>query len=424
MVQELLLRDLIDLDVLQKIQDKFSAAVGIALVTVDTEGKPVTTLSGFTDFCKAMRSTPEGYACCVASDNMGGRIAMSRERPDPYRCHCNLVDFAVPLSLRGRYVGAILAGQCRLVPEESSKLEKLIPDTPPAPWLPGLEELYYKTPEITYSKIHAAAHTLFDIAGYLVEEGYANKVAHELQAKNLRLMEESKRLLELEKSLREAELKALSYQVNPHFLFNVLNAIGRLAYFEGAKKTEKVVYGFSDMMRYILRKDVGQFVSLQSEVEHVRNYLYIQQVRMSDKFSFTINVDPKYYDVLCPFMVLQPIAENCVNYAIEPRGEKGQINISAYDDGTDMLLEIQDNGDGFATELAEAAIAGQAIRQGGTGIGLQNVNKRLTYFFGEAYRLKITSPGTKGGGTKVILRFPIHFDPLTVFSKVNAISGS
>jgi ligand-binding sensor protein len=396
---------------LQKVQDNFSAAVGVALWTVDSRGVPVSKPSGFTEHCRAMRSTKEGRACCIRSDNTGGRTAMARGSPCLFLCHCGLVDIAVPVVLQGTYLGAVLAGQVRLNASYDSPVERLTGDCSPAPGNAELNALFHKTPVIAYEKIHAAAYTLYYFAGYLVEESYSNIVSRELNAKNLRLMEESKRLLELEKSLREAELQALSYQVNPHFLFNVLNAIGRLAYFEHAEKTEKVVYGFSDMMRYVLKKNISQFVSVHSEVEHVKNYLYIQQVRMSDKFSFSIEIHEKYDKVLCPFMVLQPIVENCVNYAVEPRGEGGHIRLTARDDGSDMILEVVDNGDGIDPGRAKAALEGTVERQSGTGIGVHNVDRRLKFFFGNGYGLEIRSAFLPGEGTAVRMRFPLNFDP-------------
>jgi ligand-binding sensor protein len=411
MNRPLRLKDLINLEMLQKVQDNFSTAVGIALVTVDTRGVPVSKLSNFTDHCRAMRSTKEGRACCIRSDNAGGRMAMARGKPTFFLCHGGLVDIAVPLVLQGTYLGAILAGQVRFDASSDTSLERIPVNCSPAPGYAELDALFRRTPIISYEKIHAAAYTLYYFAGYLVEESYSNIVSQELNAKNLRLMEESKRLLELEKSLREAELQALSYQVNPHFLFNVLNTIGRLAYFEHAEKTEKIVYGFSDMMRYVLKKNISQFVSVHSEVEHVKNYLYIQQVRMSDKFSFSIEVHEKYNKVLCPFMVLQPIVENCVNYAVETRGEDGHIRLAARDDGRDMILEVVDNGDGIDPARAKAALDGTMEQRSGTGIGLHNVDKRLKFVFGDDYGLEIESAFVPGEGTTVRMRFPLNFDP-------------
>lgn len=405
------LDDLISVDLLQKVQDNFSAAVGIAMVIVDQEGAPVTRPSGFSAFCQTIRTSDARRDHCFLCDDEGGRMAMATGEPSIYRCHCGLVDFAAPVIVRGQYLGAVISGQVQLRDVPETPIEYILP--PDESWRqdPHLSALRAKILEIPYVKLRAAAYTLFHLAAYLVEESYSNAVSQELSAKNLKLMEESKRRVELEKSLREAELQALSYQVNPHFLFNVLNTIGRLALKEHAEKTETVVHAFADMMRYVLKKTRSQLVPFSTEVEHVRSYLYIQKVRMGDRFTFSIDVPPVHDGVLCPFMVLHPIVENCINYAVEPRESDGRIEISARSDGKDLIVEVVDNGDGIAPDMARSALDGKAEHHGRTSIGLHNVDSRLRYFFGDDHGLTIESPGLPGRGTRVRMRFPLDFDP-------------
>ncbi|MDR3438604.1 PocR ligand-binding domain-containing protein [Telmatospirillum sp.] len=395
---------------LQKVQDNFSAAVGVAVIIVDELGAPLTRPSGFSAFCQTIRASDKRDRCFLC-DNDGGRMAVEAGEPSIYQCHCGLVDFAAPIIVRGQYLGAVISGQVRLQDEHEISLKRIMPLDDSWQRDAHLCALREEIHEIPYHKLRSAAYTLFYLAGYLVEESYSNLVRQELDAKNLSLMEESKRRADLEKSLREAELKALSYQINPHFLFNVLNTIGRLALLEQAKKTENIVYAFADMMRYVLKRSRSQIVAINSEVEHVRNYLYIQKVRMGDRFTFSMNVPSKYDGVLCPFMVLHPIVENSVNYAVEPRESDGRIDITAYDDGKDMILDVTDNGDGIDPKVIRAAREGVSEHRGRTGIGLHNVDSRLRYFFGDDYGLAIESPGTPGGGTKVRMRFPLEFDP-------------
>lgn len=415
MDQPYLLENLISIEMLQKVQDNFSESVGIALLTVDTEGNPVTRPSGFSEFCTTVRMYKKFRDGCIQCDKVGGRTALANHGPTIYRCHCNMVDLAVPIIIRGgHHLGTILAGQVRLGNENRPVVKPIIPYDDSWQDIPGLTELYEQSPIVSYKKISSAANTLFHLANYLVEQGYSNSISKKLHSKNLEIVKESKRAVELEKSLREAELKALSYQVNPHFLFNVLNAIGRLAYFEKAQKTEKVVHGFSDMMRYILNKDISQFVTVQNEVQHVANYLYLQQIRMSDKFTFSIDVPEEYNRTLCPFMVLQPIVENSINYAIEPSGEKRFVKIRAYDDGKDVTLEVRDNGDGLSPERAKAALEGRVEHAGRGSIGLYNVNQRLIFSYGSSYKLIIESPHLPGEGTLVRMKFPLGFDLLAV----------
>lgn len=404
------LDELISVEMLQKVQDNFSSAVGIAMIIVDDLGKPVTQPSGFSGFCNTVRASDARRDGCFSCDNYGGRKAMATGEPSIYQCHCGLVDFAAPIIVRDQYLGAVISGQVKLRDAENVALDHIAP--PDDSWRQDsrLQALRDEIHEIPFPKLRSAAYALFYLAAYLVEESYSNAVSQELSAKNLKRMEESKRLVELEKLLREAELQALSYQVNPHFLFNVLNTIGRLALMEHARKTENIVYAFADMMRYVLKKSRSQIVALHNEVEHVRNYLYIQKVRMGDRFSFTMEIPSKYHAVRCPFMVLHPIVENSLNYAIEPRAEDGSVDIKAYDDGDDLILEVRDNGDGIDPEMVKAALGGVAEHHGRTSIGLHNVDSRLRYFFGESYGLEIESSGRPGEGTCVRMRFPLEFD--------------
>lgn len=404
------LETLVRVEMLQKVQDNFSDAVGVAVVIVDEQGMPVTRPSGFSAFCQAIRTSDAARHRCFLCDNGGGRMAMATGEPSIYLCHCGLVDFAAPIIVRGQYLGAVLSGQVLLSDEHGLSLKPIIPLDDSWRRDPHLRTLHEEIHEIPYLKLQSAAYTLFYLAEYLVEESYANVVRQELDAKNLRLMDESKRRADLEKMLHQAELIALSCQVNPHFLFNVLNSIGRLALLEHAKKTETIVYAFADMMRYVLKKSRSQIVTLRSEVEHIRNYLYIQHVRMGDRFTFSLDVPETYGDVQCPFMALHPLVENSVNYAIEPREADGRIEIRAHDDGQDVILEIVDNGDGIDPEKIRAALDGSAEHHGRTSIGLNNVDSRLRHFFGDGYRLTIESPGTPGGGTRALVRLPLQFD--------------
>lgn len=385
------------------------------MVIVDPDGEPITNPSGFSNFCAAIREHPRWRERCFHCDAVGGRTALSTGEPSIYKCHCGLVDFSAPITMRGEYLGAVMCGQMNLAPGEAipdlMDLSELFPTA--EDWREDTEllELFGQTGEITYEKLRSAAYSLFYFASYIVEESYNKSISKELYRNKLRLMEESKKRAELESSLREAELQALSYQVNPHFLFNVLNTIGRLALVEEAEQTETTVHAFADMMRYILRKSGSPFVPLATELKHVQNYLYLLTVRLGDRFTFKLDFPEEASKVSCPFMVLQPIVENCINYAIEPCESGGLIEISAYRDGADIIVDITDNGDGISHERKVAALAGRAGEGERRSIGISNVDSRLRHYFGEDHGLEIVSPYRHGRGTLVRLRLPVDFDP-------------
>ncbi|MEI7348372.1 histidine kinase, partial [Pectobacterium parmentieri] len=266
--------------------------------------------------------------------------------------------------------------------------------------------LHENTQHMPYERFESTAYTLLHVASYLVEQAHANNIQRELRHKEQELTSALRKRVEIERSLHEAEFKALSYQINPHFLFNVLNTIGRLAFLEDSKRTETMVHDFSDMMRYLLRKNNNGLITLGQEINYVNCYMSIQKVRMNDRFDYTFDISDKYNDIVCPFLILQPLVENFFNYVVEPRDTKSHIILRATDDGKDVIIEVTDNGDGISQEDIEHILSGNQNRQKG-GIGINNIKNRLQLLFGESYGLKIISPHKPMLGTTIKIRFPL-----------------
>nr|WP_312577240.1 PocR ligand-binding domain-containing protein [Sedimentibacter sp.] len=409
MEESMKLGNYIDLGVLQNILDNFAKATEISFVAVDYKGTPVTRYSGFTNFCNMLRTHDEYKAICYQCDAHGGLQAAITGRPCIYKCHTGLVDFAVPIMVKGNYLGAILAGQVK-VEEEHRKSLNLITGLE-CDWKSKNELLnaYHEISEVPYEKVLSTAYTIHEISNYIVEKEYINIVKKKLNTNQMKLLKEERKRSELEKSLKEAELKALYYQINPHFLFNALNTICRLAFLEKAERTEEIAYAFSDMMRYVLKKNNSQLVTIKDEVIHSRNYLKIQKIRLGERLNYNIDISEKYENIQCPFMILQPLIENSVKYVAEAKEKGGNINIRGYDDGTDLIIEIEDNGDGISEDQIFRLIHTSSqnnIRN--DSIGIHNVNKRLIYLFGESYGLQVISENKPGKGTIVRIRVKLN----------------
>ncbi len=175
-MQDVLLTDLIDVQLLQRIQNSFSQFTGMAALTTDSEGNPVTEGSNFTDFCeKYTRSVDEGLHRCVECDKKSGLMALEQGRPVVYNCHAGLVDYASPIMLDGRYLGCFLGGQVRTGPVEEDKVRRIAVDL-------GLDEEEYlqacrRVPEISEEKALGAAAFLAEIAAVISEMAYKSFVA-------------------------------------------------------------------------------------------------------------------------------------------------------------------------------------------------------------------------------------------------------
>ncbi|MDZ5724790.1 PocR ligand-binding domain-containing protein [Acetobacterium sp. K1/6] len=400
--------DIIDVEVLQRIQDSFSDATGLAAVTVDYKGNPITEYSNFSEYCTCVRKESSNRDCCFQSDAHGGIESARSGKPSIYICHGGLVDLAVPIMVKGNYLGAIMAGQVKIDEEEMKRLSfGTSHELTDFSKNPEIMDLYDKTLKTTLTQVRSAADLLYTIANYLVEKQMIHIIQEELHNKNLELMEEVKLRSEVEASLKEADLKALQAQINPHFLFNVLNTIGRLALLEGADKTQEMIYAFSDMMRYTLKKEKNNVVTLKEEMEHVQNYLSIQKMRLGNRLNYLVEVDEMAEDILCPFMTIQPFVENAIIHAIEPNARGGEVRITADILKEIAILKIVDDGKGIPDDRIHKILDGTYEADGrekNTGIGINNANKRLMYYYGVDYGVEIKSELEKG--TEITIKIP------------------
>ncbi len=400
------LHEYLDIKRLQELQDNFSKSMMVALVVVDEHGVPVTQPSGFCSYCAIARQLPGRAELCYESDDAGGRAAMKTGKPVVYRCYCGFVECAVPIMINGHYLGAMISGQVKVEEEKECSIPHILENYQTLHDNPKLAVLHESAKRMSYERFVSIAETLFNVASYLVEQAHATNIQRELHEKELELTNELRKSVEMERSLHEAEFKALSYQISPHFLFNVLNTIGRLAFLEEAQRTETMVHDFSDMMRYLLRKNNHGLITLKHEINYVNNYMSIQKVRMGNRFNFTCNIPDNYLEIMCPFLILQPLVENFFNYVVSPREIESHLDISATDDGENVIIKLEDNGDGISQEDINHILSGYQNREKGS-IGIHNIINRLQLLFNENCKLEIKSPHKPMMGTTITLRFPM-----------------
>lgn len=216
--------------------------------------------------------------------------------------------------------------------------------------------------------------------------------------------------LEKDKQLKELELEVLQNQMNPHFLFNSLNVLAKLALIEGAEQTSDLTVTMSNLLRYNLRK-LDRPVSLRDEVEHAKSYFTIQQARFRNRIQFVMDIDERGLDVPLPMLTLQPILENVFVHGIEGMEAGAVIRLAISRRENDTLVAISDNGVGMSEETRQSLLnleeANSQVGQGNgssTGLGTRNVFKRLALFYGQKDLVHIESD--PGRGTSVQIRLP------------------
>lgn len=208
--------------------------------------------------------------------------------------------------------------------------------------------------------------------------------------------------------LKDAQLKYLHAQINPHFLFNTLNAGAQLAMIEDADKTSIFIEKTAEFFRYNIRK-LHQDAYLKEEVELVDNYIHIMSIRFFKDINFVKRIDETLLDLKVPSMILQPLVENAINYGIRDIDWKGKIELSIYGYKGDGCISVYDNGIGLTKEEIEEIMKGESkeadLATSSNGIGLKNVINRLNLYFGRSDLLSIHSEG-KGRGTEVKIIIP------------------
>ncbi len=214
--------------------------------------------------------------------------------------------------------------------------------------------------------------------------------------------------LMMESHLKDAQLKYLRAQINPHFLFNTLNAGAQLAMMEGADRTYEYVQTVADFFRYNIKNQQTE-VRIRDEVTLVDNYIQILNVRFSGDIGYEKQVDERLLDMVMPAMILQPIVENAVNHGIREMGSEGKITLRVYREDDNVCIGIGDNGKGISRENISRILSGNwhndENQYDNNGIGMDNVISRLRLFTGKEDVIDIKSDG-QGMGAEVLIRIP------------------
>jgi LytS/YehU family sensor histidine kinase len=206
-------------------------------------------------------------------------------------------------------------------------------------------------------------------------------------------------LLKATSAAHEAQLKMLRYQLNPHFLFNTLNAISTLILEEETRTANGMVTRLSSFLRHSLDSDPMQKVSLKKEVDALNLYLSIEKVRFEERLDVVFDIEPQAYRAMVPSMLLQPLIENAIKYAIAVSEKGGTLSIAGKIEDGKLCLSVADTGPG---------VAGTGTLQPGgkTGVGLANTRERLGVLYGGDHILRLEN--LEPSGLKVTICIPFE----------------
>jgi two-component system LytT family sensor kinase len=210
------------------------------------------------------------------------------------------------------------------------------------------------------------------------------------------LVEREERIASLQAKANVAQLNALRYQLNPHFLFNALNSVASLICKKMGAEAEAMVVGLSDFLRTTLRMDSGREITLEDEIKLQSLYLDIEKIRFPQRLSVTIDVPGELRDARVPNLITQPLIENAIKHGVRRSSSPVHLEVIARDWGGRLSLEIRDDGGN----------AGNGAAPAGTRIGLRNVAERLRLRFGD--QGSFTAAARPGGGYSARILIPLR----------------
>ena len=384
--------DQVNIELIQSIQDKCSKAMGLAFVTVDYKGRPITKYSGFTDHCALGRELQGFSELCEQCDAHGGLHAAITGQPYIYRCHADLVDFAVPLILHDNYLGSVMGGQVRLADMEERELEYIVPR---AGWRKSdtMTRAYGQLREMTYDKLLASVQVVRDMILYALQgQGReADRAAEEAQA-------------EAERPVRRAERGPLWQEETSDQFFFVMNLITQLAYQEGADRTGAVALDFADIIRYT--SDAERKLSvLGEELNYAEAFLRIQKAWWGEMLDYSISVPRQYWGINCPFLIFRPIIDITLQSFKSEDGQR-KIDLFAEENGKDLLVLVQANSESVGPEELENRADEYLAREHSS---LRDLNRSLKRVMGKRCELSVGRREDGQPGYAVRLKLPLKW---------------
>lgn len=225
----------------------------------------------------------------------------------------------------------------------------------------------------------------------------------------IQVEEQNDQMIRLENQATSAQLAMLRYQLNPHFLFNTLNSISTLVLLKQTEPANAMLSRLSSFLRYTLINEPSARVTVSQEVETLKLYLDIERMRFEERLRTTFEIDPATRKALLPSLLLQPLVENAIKYAVSAQESGAEIRIETQLVGTMLRIAVSDTGPGLKSETTERRLSGITFDAGepvSTGVGLANIRERLEQAYGDKHLFETMEPAE--GGFAVIIELPLE----------------
>lgn len=387
-------------DEVEEIQKKIANVTGLAFVTVDYKGEPVTEETCFSEFCKFVRKDQMARRICMSSDAYGSIQAAVTKKTHIYTCPCGLVEIAIPIVINGHYLGGFIGGQinCPDVPKDIPSLKNVMKQDEEI--LKKSLKYIKKTNVISYKELISIS----ELVSLIITQMAKNKMLKIKESRkikeNLEILKEKKNFIEIKNKSKETELKIMELQLKSHFLYNCLNSISHMAILEEAEKTNEIVSKFSEYLRLVFENE-NKSIKLSEELQKVEDYLKIQKIRFEDKLNYKIMLEESLKNQKIPYYTILPFIEEMVMFKVVEKSSKGIIEIDIDYDENDVVIILKSNKI-INLEENNQMIENYLKENNHYNFGIENVKERFLKAFGEKYEIKVENGNTR----RVIIRYP------------------
>ncbi len=393
---------------LEEIQECIAKATGLAFVTVDYTGNPVTETTSFSSFCNRARNSEESCELCKKSDAFGALQAAISRKPCIYFCPCGLLEVAIPMEDHGAFLGGFIGGQVRCVdaPEDIIHLSSLLQSKSSKEFLADFQEEKEKNPLYSYAHFQDVVNLIALILHQL--DGNQGDGISEAEKEQLRQCQEEKMELKTQVEELERKISKMMLSQNPYLIGNMLSSISGMTLLEGAEESNELLLTMANYFRNSAKFREEQW-TLEDEIDLVEQYIKLSSLKYGEQFHYSIQMPKNLNTRQIPIFSILAYVEDAIYYGISCKNQEGILEIHLASEGDDCLVTIQENGPGYSEEELQELFKEFKHEHEGYYIKKAEyyISKRFCKEYGEEYRPRIQTE--KGKGRTIQIRIPeIH----------------
>jgi len=390
---------------LEEIQETIANATGLAFVTVDYTGKPVTETTSFSNFCDHLRCGEGNCELCMQSDAFGALQAAISRKPYIYYCPYGLLEVAIPLEENGAFLGGFIGGQvrCTDAPESIVHLSSLFSSKESEAYADKHKEEKEQNRKFSYGHFVDVVNLIHLILKQLNEQqSMALSPANRLEIQQL---QDEKIALKSRVEELEQNLSKMMLSQNQYLIGNMLSSVSGMALIEGADDTNEILLKLAEYFRYSAKSNQEQW-SLDEEMNLVERYIKLAALKFGEKFSYSMEIHKEIKSRRIPMFSILAFVEDAIYYGIALSKDQAHLDVKITSEEDDCMVEISENGPGYSDEELHELFKELKHEHEGYYItkAIYVYSKRITKIYGEKYKPEILVK--KGEGRTFRLRIP------------------